>query len=187
MQHAERGTTCDTSHGSFVLNPCGTLKKTQQRLEPLLSEIQGWTGLIGQAPQVDDYRNSLAKDVFLYSGHDGGEQFVRVQQLHDVAVRAVSILMGCSSGKQRLQGEFESTGTASKYLAAGCPAVVANLWDVTDEDIDKYSHVLVTDWVVENGGELAQAVQHARKSCKLRFLVGAAPVHYGVPVRARDS
>ena len=29
-------------------------------------------------------------------------------------------------------------GMPLSYLLAGCPALVANLWDVTDRDIDKF-------------------------------------------------
>ncbi len=58
--------------------------------------------------------------------------------------------MGCSSGKLRNAGEYDPTGIAINYLLAGAPgmrvyvhvliplAVVANLWDVTDGDIDRY-------------------------------------------------
>ena len=44
--------------------------------------------------------------------------------------------MGCSSGNLRDGGDFEPSGMALQYLLAGAPAVVANLWDVTDRDID---------------------------------------------------
>ena len=86
------------------------------------------------------------------------------------------------------------------YLLAGCPALVANLWDVTDRDIDKFSTALIDSWVdgnlnleeenhKENGdngpvksSSLASELPRAREACKLRFLNGASPVCYGVPV-----
>ena len=72
---------------------------------------------------------------------------------------AASLLMGCSSGRLREHGgEFEPTGKATPscavvsavagaplaYLAAGCPCLVANLWDVTDRDIDRFCKEVVT-------------------------------------------
>jgi hypothetical protein len=103
---------------------------------------------------------------------------------------------------------------------AGCPAVVANLWDVTDRDIDRFGLALLRAWrsvtaqqaasampapsasrsmggqaaavtsLVEGGEEvegaarrlgLGAAVADSRGACKLRSLVGAAPVCFGLP------
>ncbi|CAM9196338.1 unnamed protein product [Phaeothamnion confervicola] len=101
--------------------------------------------------------------------------------------------------------EMEPMGMASAYLAAGSVAVVANLWDVTDRDIDRFSVDLLDRFVgpaattsaaafrrgggvaVEGGAaggggsSIAHAVAAARRQCKLRYIVGAAPVVYGVP------
>jgi len=74
------------------------------------------------------------------------------------------------------------------------PTLVANLWDVTDKDIDKVCQS-VFDKLSLNGkdasGEsvkknrdavsLVTAVAQSRDSCKLKYLTGAAPVVYGIP------
>lgn len=105
-------------------------------------------------------------------------------------------------------------------MSAGCPCVVANLWDVTDKDIDRFCQALLLQWR-ENGtsaGDIpacgvqasdeeqaisysqgvlpatanladrkdapvlfGAAVPHSRSACRLPFLIGAAPVVYGVP------
>jgi separase len=44
-----------------------------------------------------------------------------------------------SSGAVRARGRFGAEGSAFAYLVAGCPAVVGNLWDVTDGDIDRFA------------------------------------------------
>ena len=68
------------------------------------------------------------------------------------------------------------------------PAVVANLWDVTDKDIDKFCSTLietcthVDELTDENIVSLAAAIPIARQSCQLKYLIGAAPVCYGLPV-----
>lgn len=71
-------------------------------------------------------------------------------------------------------------------LSCGCccsPALVANLWDVTDGDIDRYCKTLLQEWLLaEESQELASTACSARSSCKLPFLVGASPVVYGLPV-----
>ena len=63
------------------------------------------------------------------------------------------------------------------------PCMIANLWDVTDRDIDKYLQHLLTTWLAsENGTLLSKVVQESRKACKMKYLVGCAPVVYGLPV-----
>jgi separase len=77
----------------------------------------------------------------------------RVQALHghdeENCCRASVVLMGCSSGRlvsiNRKHSEsieqiplfYEPEGVALSYLCAGAPCVVGNLWDVTDNDIDR--------------------------------------------------
>ena len=63
------------------------------------------------------------------------------------------------------------------------PCMVANLWDVTDRDIDKYTTELLRTWLTaEDGSHLIPMVQRARKACKMKYLVGSSPVVYGLPV-----
>lgn len=38
-------------------------------------------------------------------------------------------------------------GVPLSYLMAGCPAAIANLWDVTDGDIDRFSRFLLHKWL----------------------------------------
>ncbi len=66
------------------------------------------------------------------------------------------------------------------------PAVVGNLWDVTDKDIDRYCISLLDSAFQQDknvGVSLPEAVSSARKACKLSYLVGAAPVYYGLPIQ----
>ena len=58
--------------------------------------------------------------------------------------------------------------------------VAANLWDVTDGDIDRFTIAMMER--LSAGDNVSQAVAAARQSCVLKFLVGAAPVVYGIPV-----
>ena len=74
------------------------------------------------------------------------------------------------------------------------PSLVANLWDVTDRDIDKFSQSVfdklllnaigVKQWTEGRRGDevsVVNAVATSRDACKLKYLTGAAPVVYGIP------
>jgi len=74
------------------------------------------------------------------------------------------------------------------------PTLVANLWDVTDKDIDKFSQSVFDKLALNGKGvtstsenhprkmtSLVTAVAESRDSCKLKYLTGAAPVVYGIP------
>lgn len=113
------------------------------------------------------------------------------------------VLMGCSSGRlssvNSLHGSsdthdrihYEPEGAALSYLCAGAPCVIGNLWDVTDRDIDRFFLNLIDGFLGTPGKEtpsdniahnLAECVAESRMACKMRFIVGCAPVVYGVPV-----
>ena len=66
------------------------------------------------------------------------------------------------------------------------PAVVANLWDVTDRSIDRLTKHMLSTWGMlkqtAQNKSIVQAVAKSRSKCKLSYLIGAAPVVYGIPV-----
>ena len=76
--------------------------------------------------------------------------------------------------------------------------MVANLWDVTDRDIDRFSRALLCHWVPSHPAHsplplsqlqadrkaevsLSAAISASRSACRLKHLIGAAPVCYGLP------
>jgi separase len=74
------------------------------------------------------------------------------------------------------------------------PTLVACLWDVTDNELDKFSRSVfdtlrldarnVNCWSQQSeneGTSLVTAVGRSREVCKLKYLTGAAPVVYGIP------
>ena len=102
------------------------------------------------------------------------------------------IFQGCSSGRLVPCGDYEPSGVALAYVAAGGPIVVANLWDITDKDIDRFSSAVLKRWLAkESSGSsgsnrpnlecMSTAVVESREVCRLPHLVGAAPVCYGLP------
>lgn len=78
-------------------------------------------------------------------------------------------------------------GLVTKHSLILSPAVVANLWDVTDKSIDKLSRTMMENWGLlhtrsTHNMTITEAVAKSRNSCRLPYLIGAAPVVYGIPV-----
>ncbi|KAF9980812.1 hypothetical protein BGZ75_007953 [Mortierella antarctica] len=217
----------DPQRTFYILNPAGDLKNTEREFEDYVQSQEGWDGIVGRAPLNVEYMNALSKnELYIYFGHSGGEQYIKTSQIRQLGHCAVSLLLGCSSGSLKGSGEFDPTGNAMNYLLAGCPTLVANLWDVTDRDLDRFSKAVFSLWglddncqgrtpskgseqeredvegmegVEEGGSEeggleqgamasgpsarlsIVEAVKEAREECRLKYLVGAASVVYGVP------
>ena len=92
-----------------------------------------------------------------------------------------------------MSGIYNALTMISKFS----PTLVANLWDVTDRDIDKFA-MSVFDKLQLHGNDVKRwrdgegrserdkvsvvtAVAQSREVCKLKYLTGAAPVVYGIP------
>lgn len=173
--------TINSSQTFFILNPSKDLENTQQTFHSFLSS-RNYLGLDQEPPTESQFKSALEeKDLLLYFGHSSGEQYLKGDKIKDLKIKAVTMLMGCSSGLLKQQGMFDPLGIAIQYMLGGCPALVANLWDVTDKDIDRFSIDMLKRFV-DNGESLPNSLQNARKACKLKSLIGAAPVCYGVPV-----
>ena len=177
--------------GTSILNPSGDLGNTQKMFEKPLASLKSWDLIVNRPPSSLEFEHALKEHgVVLYFGHGGGEQYIRAQQIKKLPQCAVSILMGCSSGMVHGAGDFEPHGAPYNYLIAGCPALMANLWDVTDKDIDKLTMRTLEKWGLIPHSEyklqerisLSEALSQSRDICTLPFLNGASPVVYGVPV-----
>jgi len=175
----------DIERSYFVLNPSGDLVKTQKVLEPLLLQT-GWDGVAGSPPAPSKVLSALQKsDFYLYFGHGGGQDVLSTDVIRNADVDSVTLLMGCSSGAFDTSDTTSSVSISLSYLLAGAPAVIANLWDVTDGDIDRFSKELIQNWrsSSHSGAHicLSTSLQNARNVCQLKYLVGAAPVLFGIP------
>ncbi len=203
----------EATNGSYVLNPGGDLKTTQSTFENELRKLNTWNGIIKCEPTEAEMRDILeSKDIFLYFGHGSGAQYIRSKAIKRLKKCAVTMLMGCSSGALTEAGEFEPYGPPIDYMLAGCPALVATLWDVTDKDIDRFAKSTFEHWGLftaqsahneqtsqgkgkgkgtkkagpsQKGGEqksLVEAVAEGRNACNFRYLTAAAVCVYGIPV-----
>ena len=61
------------------------------------------------------------------------------------------------------------------------PAVLGNLWDVTDKDIDRYTKALLENLPID-GPSLQKHVTVTRSTCDLPYLTGSSPIIYGLPI-----
>lgn len=68
-------------------------------------------------------------------------------------------------------------------ILSSSPLALGNLWDVTDRDIDRYMAALLKNWLkAGSGAPLLHYVIQSRQAPKLKYMIGAAPVAYGLPV-----
>ena len=84
----------------------------------------GWRhwvqGEAGQAVAVEQVVAALQRhDLFVYLGHGSGEQYLPPHTLRRLEHCSAALLMGCSSGRLRVQGHYEPTGAVLAYLLAG--------------------------------------------------------------------
>ncbi|XP_070034034.1 separase isoform X2 [Nicotiana tomentosiformis] len=218
----------------YLLNPSGDLSSTQIEFESWFRD-QDFEGKCGTAPAVEELAEALkSHDLFIYFGHGSGAQYIPEHEVKKLESCAATLLMGCSSGSLHLHGCYAPRGAALGYLLAGSPVIIANLWEVTDKDIDRFgksmldailrersnvsfrcdkcdtlSHKLESmkisdckrtqrikkekdiapDMCKNNTStnhckhrpKIGSFMGQARDACTLPFLIGAAPVCYGVP------
>lgn len=193
------------SSGSYILNPSGDLKHTESTFTDLLSSLSlpSTRTITNRIPTEAEFQTLLTESSYLlYFGHGSGVQYIRPKTLRRLEKPAVALLMGCSSGALTECGEFEPYGTAMDYIIAGSPAIVANLWDVTDRDCDRFAIGALENWGLFSSEEsvtkakgkgkekvtekkhvsLVRAVAEAKSRCNYRYLTAAAVCVYGIPV-----
>ncbi|KAF3592824.1 hypothetical protein DY000_02027105 [Brassica cretica] len=227
----------------YLLNPGGDLSETQVEFESWFRN-QNFEGKAGSVPSAEELTEALkSHDLFLYFGHGSGSQYLSSREIEKLENCCATFLMGCSSGSLWLKGCYIPQGIPLSYLLAGSPAIVANLWDVTDRDIDRFGKALLEAWLRErsdspspfsseggcsqcesltnelaamnlkgnttkrtrkpssrnkpaqsnadgsgkmecnhnHGRKIGSFIAAAREVCTLPYLIGAAPVCYGVP------
>ncbi|SPO26451.1 related to Separin [Ustilago trichophora] len=204
----------------YLLNPGGDLVQSQDRFEPWLKQrggTHGWKGIVGRQPIVDELPDALtSSDLLLYFGHGGAEQFIRQSKVRELQRCAVAMLWGCSSAMLHDNGDFDRTGTPLNYMCGGAPAMVGNLWDMTDRELDSVCEGVFGRLGLMEAREraevkpaarnikfdargnletsraptemsLVRAIAESRNDCRLPYLTGAAAVVYGVPVYWNDD
>ena len=169
-----------SSEAFYVLNPAGDLKKTQGAFEADFTSVATWEGVVGTAPTPEAVERALSsKDLYIYCGHSHGGQYLPYERVMGLPRCSAALLGGCSSGALTPHGALAPSGHALAYMHARCPGLVANLWDVTDGEIDKVWKALIDHCCA--GGSLLDGLLKARAACKLPHLTGAAVIAYAYP------
>lgn len=179
----------------IVLNPHGDLNKTEARFKDIFCNLVNDTlhssAIIGEKPEEKVFLQLIREsNLFIYVGHGSGDQYARLKCVKQCDKVATSFLLGCSSASMKKYGLLQPTGSTYSYLQGGSPFVLGNLWDVTDKDIDKFSvNLFERSGLIKNlQGEVSGyqtvniAASEARAVCHLRYLNGASPVCYGLPI-----
>ena len=187
----------DACKGYYVINPGGDLQRTESNLSPKFKDLDGWSGLIGEVPDDSDILKAFdEKNLYIYAGHGGGEQYIKSKNIKKRDFIPPSLLLGCSSGLLKGGGSIHPYGTAYNYINGGCPMLLVNMWDVTDKDIDLFTITALTKWgffvdydsfdpfdISVDNSTISLSIAEARNVCKLKYLNGAAPIIYGLPLR----
>uniref|UniRef100_S4RE67 separase n=1 Tax=Petromyzon marinus TaxID=7757 RepID=S4RE67_PETMA len=174
----------DVRNTFYLLNPQANLSSTESTFRDWFESEKDWEGVTGKVPTAEKIQEVLTKkDLYIYAGHGAGAQIFKPHAIPRLDCRAVSLLFGCSSGALAMRGTLEASGIALNYIMAGCPCILGNLWDVTDRDIDRYMEALLRTWLsAPPGASISEHMVHARQAPRLKFLIGAAPILYGLPV-----
>ncbi|RVW75593.1 Separase [Vitis vinifera] len=132
----------------YLLNPSGDLSSSQAAFEKWFRD-QNIEGKAGIAPTVEELAGALkSHDLFIYIGLGS-----------ETGNCAATLLMGCSSGSLSLNGQYTPQGTHLSYLSAGTPVRVANLWEVTDKDIDRFGKAMLDAWLRERSSPSVACAQ----------------------------
>ncbi|KAK7412084.1 hypothetical protein VNO78_03531 [Psophocarpus tetragonolobus] len=133
----------------YLLNPDGDLSGTQIEFENYFKD-QNLEGKAGSRPTIKELASALeSHDLFIYFGHGSGGQYIPRHEIQKLDKCAATLLMGCSSGSLTLPGQYAPQGIPLSYLLAGSPAIVGNLWEVTDKDIDRFGKAMLNAWLKE--------------------------------------
>ncbi|KAM8868553.1 separin [Synchiropus picturatus] len=171
----------------YVLDPDANLPDSQERFKEWFSSEKDWEGVCGCPPQPGQLEVAVSKkDLYIYVGHGAGARFLDSNAVLQQQVRAASLLFGCSSAALAVKGNAEGHGIVINYLMAGCPFVLGMLWDVTDRDADRFTKALLESWFAAGrGSSLLQHMGQSRNATRLKHLMGAAPIVYGLPIHLK--
>ncbi|OBA23965.1 hypothetical protein METBIDRAFT_30325 [Metschnikowia bicuspidata var. bicuspidata NRRL YB-4993] len=177
----------------YVINPGSDLGRTQKIFEPVFHQLLCAKGIAGESPSEEWLASELFDtNLYVYLGHGGGEQYLRSSALFKSNAKGkthlpASLLMGCSSSAFHGHGNLPSSSNVFNWLVCGSPAIVTNLWDITDKDIDVFSLSMFAEWGLGEGytqspKSIAHAMTKSRDACILKYLNGAAPILHGLPL-----
>ncbi|KAM3177902.1 hypothetical protein ACTXT7_003632 [Hymenolepis weldensis] len=185
----------------YVVNPEANLPSTEETFQSYFTQhFPKWSGIYGRMPQPKEVvEGFVQKDLFVYLGHGNGSKCLMPTFDEGVNSKAVAFIIGCSSGRPRIEGRHEAYASVFNHLISGAPTAVTLMWDVTDKDIDRFTQSFLDNWIRskeseedENGDKendeedssrltMTWKIFKSTKVCKLQSLVGKSVIVYGLP------
>eukprot|EP01024_Parvocaulis_polyphysoides_P046384 TRINITY_DN43643_c0_g1_i1.p1 TRINITY_DN43643_c0_g1~~TRINITY_DN43643_c0_g1_i1.p1 ORF type:complete len:261 (-),score=24.84 TRINITY_DN43643_c0_g1_i1:296-1012(-) len=173
----------------YLVNPEGDLVSAQKMFLQHFENNKTWDGDVGAPCPPAEYLLQQLKthQLFLYIGHGSGRKYMSMNRVSQLRQGPHCLLMGCGSVGLCEQGDYHPTAAIFAYISAGCPFVIGNLWDVSDNDINRYSIELLRSWTNKKGdglhcfSDVADEVAKSRQVCKLQYLTAGAVVVIGIP------
>lgn len=187
----------DSCNLYYCINPTGDLKETEKIITKFIKQKFGsrCSGISNSIPQTAFIMNNMIinqSNLYLFCGHQAGEKFIQGEAFERGIVNGnsndrdhfqipPSLLIGCSSSKIRSYGSNNIFFTPMHYLIGGSPFVLGALWDVTDQDIDRFTMSIFDNWV---GSKLSliESITLAKQECKLPLLNGSSCICFGYPI-----
>lgn len=105
----------------YVVNPEDNLPHTESAFKSYFNQnFPQWTGIFGRMPQPHEVLQGFTQqDLFVYLGHGNGSRCVMSVFDSEHATKAVALIIGCSSGRPRLEGRFEAFASIFNHLTTG--------------------------------------------------------------------
>ncbi|KAK9171537.1 Peptidase family C50 family protein [Cryptosporidium meleagridis] len=182
----------------YCINPTGDLEETERTVIEFIKQRFGskCSGISNSIPQATEIMNTMSfnrSNLYLFCGHQAGEKFIQGELFERGIMNEnfdseknhfympPSLLIGCSSSKIRSYGSNHVFFTPIHYLIGGSPFILGALWDVTDQDIDRFTVSIFDNWV---GSKLSllESITLAKQECKLPLLNGSSCVCFGYPI-----
>ncbi|KAH8741042.1 caspase fold protease [Cryptosporidium ryanae] len=182
----------------YCINPSGDLPDTEKTIIPAISKLfkgrncRGMSNFIPETISMMNEINLNSTNLYLFCGHQAGERFIKGESIERGIITEdcpdnkifnfpPSLLIGCSSSRIRSYGLSEIFCTPLHYLIGGSPFILGVLWDVTDQDIDRFTLSIFDNWF-ESNLSLLESITLSRRSCKLPLLNGSSCICFGHPL-----
>jgi len=164
-----------------------SLPFAEQEAQDVAARVPGAKLLLGRAATVAAFRaDAPGRDVIHFAGHgqfnrdqplqsrllfarpDGAPDDLTARDLYDMRTDAVLVfLSACETGLNALAGGQDIIGLQRGFFYSGSSAVIASLWEVSDQATAALVHEYYSAWL--GGAAPEQALRTAQIAVRARF------------------
>jgi len=168
-------------------DPGLSLPFAEQEARDVAARVPGATLLIGPEATIAAFRaDAPGRDVIHFAGHGqfnreqplesrllfasprGGVADLTARELYDMRTDAALVfLSACETGLNSLAGGQDIIGLERGFFYSGSSAVIASLWEVSDEATAQLVHAFYTAWL--GGAAPEQALRTAQIATRATF------------------